>query len=218
MSNSGENVQALQKILDFLRLGSIFILFIHFYETCYPAFQEWHLTLPIIERIIFNLATAMPMLGGINSAKSISLFLLIISLLGDKGKKSEKLTLKPIIVFILAGTVIFYVSSQLLKLSLHESALAELYIITTSAGYLAILSGGAKLSRLLYLKLGKDTFNELAETFEQEERYLSNEYSVNLPTRYNLKGKVRSGWINIISPFRALLVAGTPGSPASHFS
>jgi len=46
---------------------------------------------------------------------------------------------------------------------------------------------------------------------------LENEYSVNLPAKYNLKGKTRSSWINIINPFRGLLVAGTPGAGKSYF-
>jgi hypothetical protein len=212
MSNNGENLHALQKILDFLRMGSILVLLIHFYNVCYPAFQEWKLTIPIMDRIIYNLSSGIPFLSGTNSAKALSLFILIISLLGDKGKKSEKITLQPVLFYILIGLMVFFISSLFLPLPLSETILAELYIVVTSIGYLSIMSGGAKLSRILYLKLGKDTFNDLAETFEQEERYLSNEYSVNLPTLYKLRGKVRKGWINIINPFRALLVAGTPGS------
>jgi len=46
---------------------------------------------------------------------------------------------------------------------------------------------------------------------------LENEYSVNLPAQYNLKGKIRKSWINIINPFRALLVLGTPGSGKTYF-
>jgi pantothenate kinase-related protein Tda10 len=65
--------------------------------------------------------------------------------------------------------------------------------------------------------LGKDIFNELNETFPQEERLLQNEYSINLRAQYNLKGKVRRSWINIINPFRGLLVTGTPGSGKSYF-
>ena len=42
-------------------------------------------------------------------------------------------------------------------------------------------------------------------------------YSVNLPTRYMLKTKVRDSWINIINPFRGLLVLGSPGSGKSYF-
>ena len=38
---TGENEQALRKILDMTRLISIVILVIHFYYYCYAAFQEW---------------------------------------------------------------------------------------------------------------------------------------------------------------------------------
>ena len=46
---------------------------------------------------------------------------------------------------------------------------------------------------------------------------LNNEYSINLPARYNLKGRFRKSWINIINPFRALLIMGSPGSGKSYF-
>jgi hypothetical protein len=54
-------------------------------------------------------------------------------------------------------------------------------------------------------------------TFPQEERLIKNEYSINLPAHYNIKGKTRKSWINIINPFRALLVLGSPGSGKSYF-
>lgn len=80
-----------------------------------------------------------------------------------------------------------------------------------------MLSGGARVSRLLKLKFKGDVFNDKNETFPQEERFLENEYSINLPAQYCLKGKIRKSWINIINPFRALLVLGTPGAGKSYF-
>ncbi|GAC1598296.1 MAG: conjugal transfer protein MobC [Ginsengibacter sp.] len=44
-----------------------------------------------------------------------------------------------------------------------------------------------------------------------------NEYSINLPARYRLKEKIKKSWINIINPFRGLLVIGSPGSGKSWF-
>jgi len=67
------------------------------------------------------------------------------------------------------------------------------------------------------LKFKQDIFNKLNESFPQEERLIENEYSVNLPARYQLKGKVRKSWINIINPFRGLTVLGTPGAGKSYF-
>ena len=54
------------------------------------------------------------------------------------------------------------------------------------------------------------------ESFRQEERYLANEYSVNLPTRYYYHGAWQQGWINVINPFRAMMVLGTPDSGKSY--
>jgi hypothetical protein len=84
-------------------------------------------------------------------------------------------------------------------------------------GYLLVLSGGTKLSRLIKLSLNQDIFNKMNESFPQEERHLENEFSINLPSRYTLKGKIRKSWINIINPFRSLLVIGTPGAGKSYF-
>jgi hypothetical protein len=208
----GEDVQALQKHLGIIRFASVFVLLFHFYCACYPAFKQWRLSVPIVDKVIFQLSKGVPFLGSINGAKTISLILLSLSILGSRGRKDEKLTLGPTLYFLIIGILLFYISTLFLSLAISDQNLAELYISVTVLGYFSILTGGAKLSRLLKVRLGKDVFNDLAETFPQEERYIANEYSINLPTRYNLNGKDRSGFINIINPFRALLIAGTPGS------
>jgi hypothetical protein len=53
--------------------------------------------------------------------------------------------------------------------------------------------------------------------FRRKKRLLNNEYSINLPARYHLKGRIRNSWINIINPFRGLLLLGSPGSGKSYF-
>jgi hypothetical protein len=70
---------------------------------------------------------------------------------------------------------------------------------------------------LIKIRLGNDIFNELNETFPQEERLLENEYSINLPARYRLKNQIRNSFINFINPMRGLLVIGSPGSGKSYF-
>ena len=45
---------------------------------------------------------------------------------------------------------------------------------------------------------------------------MENEYSVNLPTRFYYKKKWNNGWINVVNPFRASMVLGTPGSGKSY--
>lgn len=214
---SGENIQALHRILDLTRFISILLLLLHFYSACYPALRTWGVTVSFLDTMVFNFSRNLFFLSGINKPKLASLVLLIVSLIGVKGRKSEKLTLPPTLFYILTGLLLFFISTLFLQLPIAETTLAKLYIAITAVGYLSIMAGGSRMTRLLYLKWGKDIFNEKNETFPQEERKLINEYSVNLPAQYNLKGKTRKSWINIINPFRALLVLGTPGAGKSYF-
>lgn len=58
-----------------------------------------------------------------------------------------------------------------------------MYMAATGVGFLLILAGGNLLSRLIKLNMSNDVFNSMNETFPQEERFLTNEYSINLPAR-----------------------------------
>ncbi len=45
---------------------------------------------------------------------------------------------------------------------------------------------------------------------------MENPWSVNLPTLYQNGQKQRQGWINVVNPFRATMVIGTPGAGKSY--
>jgi hypothetical protein len=60
-------------------------------------------------------------------------------------------------------------------------------------------------------------FNTDAESFPQERRRKANPYSVNLRMCYVFQGRRKTGWVNILEPFRGLLVMGSPGSGKSWF-
>ncbi len=213
---TGENEQALRKIIDFTRLLSIAILLIHFYLCCYPSFQELKLTHKIVDHILLPLSK-MAAFKTVLIAKLSALLLLIVSLVGSKGKRDEKIRPKTIFTYCFTGLLLYCISGLFLALPLTVKAVAALYIVITAFGYLLFMTGGGLLFRMLKLKLGADIFNKENETFPQEERFLENEYSINLPAKYLLKGKERASWINIINPFRGTLVGGSPGSGKSYF-
>jgi len=213
---TGENEHGLRRIIDFTRLLSLVILAIHFYFTCYSAFVAWHLTAVIVDRVISNFGM-MPVFKNMLSTKAASLTLLAVSLIGTRGRKEEKIRLKTAISYIGIGLLLFFGSELLLLLQTTMLLKAAVYMGVTGLGYVLMLTGGTLISRLLYLKFKQDVFNKANETFPQEERLLENEYSVNLPAQYQLKGKTRKSWINIINPFRGLTVLGTPGAGKSYF-
>lgn len=214
---TGENDQALRKILDMTRLMSILLLSIHFYYYGYEAFKNWKLVSPFSDKILGNIYNT-GLFNNFHRSKLFALALLVISLLGAKGRKDEKLKFKTALYYIAAGLLLYFISYLFLLTSLSADNKIIGYSITTSTGYLLMLTGGTLLSRIIQRKLNhKDIFNKENETFPQEERLIENEYSVNLPARYHLKDKVRNSWINIINPFRSLMVLGTPGSGKSYF-
>jgi len=214
--STGENEQGLRKILDFTRLSALIILFLHFYFYCYQAFKIWQWTAKISDNLLKNIVHS-GLFEAFNRSKFIALALLAISLIGARGKKEESISFKTILAYISVGLTSYFGSYLLLKVQASIQTVAIIYMAITGIGFLLTLSGGTMLSRLIKLRLNKDIFNELNETFPQEERLLHNEYSINLPAVYNLKGKVRKSWINIINPFRSLLVIGSPGSGKSWF-
>lgn len=216
MSNTGENEQGLRKIVDLTRFASIFILLLHFYFYCYRAFEYWEMTSTITDRLLSNIMHAGLFKTQFTS-KFVSLGLLLVSLMGAQGKKDQKINRKSIAIFLLAGLILFFGSKFLLDLQYGLEDVAIIYMIVTGVGFLLILAGGNLLSRLIKVNFGGDIFNAENETFPQEERLLTNEFSINLPAKYLLKNRIRKSWINLINPFRGLLVIGSPGAGKSWF-
>lgn len=213
---TGENEQALRKILDMTRLISIVLLVLHFYYFLYAAFRLWELTTPFTDRILGNIA-GTGLFDRFHNSKLIALGFLAISLLGAKGKKNEKLNTKIATAYLVTGLCIFFASYFALFAGSDIMVRAALYMVVTGVGFLLILTGGTLLTRIIRNKLDTNVFNAENETFPQEERLLQNDYSINLPARYRLKNKVRSCWINVIAPFRATMVTGSPGAGKSVF-
>ncbi|WP_339750678.1 conjugal transfer protein MobC [Algoriphagus aquimarinus] len=214
---TGENIEGLRKIIDLTRKLSIALLCLHFYYYSYHSFSSWGLTHDVTEKLLVNLRNA-GLFKEFYISKLFAMGLLLISLIGARGKKDDKLRLSQVLWPLFIGFLVYGLSHYTFSLpSVTEETTSIFYIVVTSLGFILVLRGGSLLSRLLKDRLNQDVFNYINETFPQEERYLGNEFSINLPAQYKLKNKIRSSWINIINPFRALLVAGTPGSGKSYF-
>ncbi|MBS1544177.1 MAG: YWFCY domain-containing protein [Bacteroidetes bacterium] len=216
MAHTGENEQALQKIIDFIRLLSLVVMMIHFYFYCHRAFEVWGLTHSIANDLLGNISRT-GLFNNFYNSKLLALCFLVISLVGAKGRKDDTISLRLAAYLGIAGLVTFLFAHFILFIHIGVVLACCIYIAITAIGYGLMLSGGTLLSRLIKLNLGKDIFNKANESFPQEERLLENEYSINLPAVYTLKGQKRKSWINVINPFRSLLVIGTPGAGKSYF-
>jgi hypothetical protein len=216
MSSTGENESDLRKILDLTRFGSVLLLGLHIYYTCYGAFVSWHLRSGFTDRLFLHIE-ATGIFKNFHWVKFFCLCLLFIGLLGVQGKKDAELKWKSALIFLLSGAVIFFGSAVVFKWKGSAETIAIVYILFVTIGYLLILTGGTQISRLIHEKVSEDVFNEENETFPQEERLIQNEFSVNFRAKYFLKGKQRDSWINIPNPFRGFIVSGSPGAGKSWF-
>ena len=211
-----DDLRALGKVMDFMRGISVIFLLINCYWFCYEAFHTWGFTLGIVDKILINFQRTTGLFSSILWTKLFCVVFLALSCLGTKGVKEEKITWPKIWTVLFSGFVFFFLNWWLLALPIGKIGVASLYIFTLSVGYICLLMGGVWMSRLLKNNLMDDVFNTENESFMQETRLMENEYSVNLPTRFYYKKKWNNGWINVVNPFRASMVLGTPGSGKSY--
>ncbi|EFA44341.1 TraG family protein [Hallella bergensis DSM 17361] len=211
-----DDLRALGKVMDFMRGISVIFLLINCYWFCYEAFYVWGFTLGIIDKILMNFQRTTGLFSSILWTKLFCVVFLALSCLGTKGVKEEKITWPKVWTVLFSGFVFFFLNWWLLALPIGKVGAATLYIFTLSVGYIFLLMGGVWMSRLLKNNLMDDVFNTENESFMQETRLMENEYSVNLPTRFYYKKKWNKGWINVVNPFRASMVLGTPGSGKSY--
>src|SRR6185312_1272444 len=153
--STGENAQALRKILDFTRLSAIIILLLHFYFYCYKAFQLWGYRTGLSDKLLRNISHS-GLFKHLNDSKWLAFALLVISLMGSSGRKEETIKTRYVITYLLLGITLFFASCYLLRIQGSAPMVAVTYMVTTTVGFLLILSGGSLLSRLIRLKLNGD--------------------------------------------------------------
>lgn len=208
-----DDLRGLAKVIDFMRAISILFVLIHCYWFCYESFREWNITIEVMDRILMNFQKNTGLFSSLLWTKLFAVLFLGLSCLGTRGVKDEKITWRNIIILLVVGFITFFLNWMLLAI---PKVGVILYMSSLTIGYICLLMGGTWMSRLLKNNLMDDVFNVENESFMQETRLMENEYSVNLPTRFYYQKKWNNGWINVVNPFRATIVLGTPGSGKSY--
>ena len=211
MSQQEDDLRALAKIMDFLRAVSIVLVVANLYWFTHVETVESGWFYNTVYKICANFNRTCGLFATTFNSKLFALMLLALSCFGTKGVKNEKITWRYIIIAVVAGLVLF-----LLNWWMPGCGMRYVYIATTISGYVCLLMGGIWISRRLKNNMMDDRFNDENESFMQETRRLDNEYSVNLPTKFYYEKKWHKGWINVVNPFRASIVLGTPGSGKSY--
>jgi len=180
-------------------LFSVFILLLHgvyqFADFEHPLFMK--LWLLVINTGLFEFFYKPHLLALVFAA---------IYALGTKGMKSESVTFTSTFFLLLFGLMLYF--GAYFALILPNKIGMFIYIGILSTGYLLLLTGLLHIRRIITNNLLRDQFNKKNKLFKQEKRKIENSYSVNI--------KTEDGWLNIVNPFRATMVLGTPGSGKSY--
>ena len=211
-----DDLRGLAKVMEFMRAISIVFIVIHVYWFCYSAFVDMGINIGVVDRILLNFQRTAGLFSNLLVTKVFAFIFLGLSCLGTKGVKNQKMTWRKIYAAFLGGIVLFFMNWWMLDLPFSTTVNATVYTLTLTTGYILLLMSGIWISRMLKHNLMEDVFNTANESFMQETRLMENEYSVNLPTKFVYQGKEWDGWINIVNPFRASIVLGTPGSGKSY--
>ena len=166
-----DDLRALGKIMDFMRGISVLFLLINCYWFCYSAFETWHFTLAIIDKILLNFQRTTGLFSSILWTKFFCVVFLGLSCLGTKGVKEEKITWGMIYSALAVGFVLFFLNWWLLVLPISAVGAASLYIFSLSLGYICLLMAGVWMSRLLKNNLMDDVFNMDLDAYEVKPQF-----------------------------------------------
>ncbi len=155
------------------------------------------------------------------TCKVMELICITVTCIGTKARKSLKWNLKTMVLYpVIAGATMIVLCFVFYGMPLNGAFAGYplnrcLYVLCSVVGTMLIHQGFDAIAQYLGMKIGDDKWNFDNESFEQSRNKEENEYSVNIPMVYYYKKKLNHGWINIINPFRATIVLGTPGSGKS---
>ena len=211
-----DDLRGLAKVMQFMRALSLLFALIHFYWYAYSWITAVGWNTALADKILMNFQRTSGLFSSPLYTKLFCLLFLALSCLGTRSVRSEKISRRRIALCGAAGILLFFCCGWLLRLPLPVRALGPLYGLTLLAGYCLMLAAGVWLGRLIKERVFEDPFNNENESFMQETRLMTNDYSVNLPTLFYYKRRWHPGWINVVNPFRATVVLGTPGSGKSY--
>ena len=170
---------------------------------------------------ILELFHRFKVFASIATCKVMELICVAVTCIGTRAQKSLKWNIKTMVLYpVAAGSTMIVLCFVFHGLPMHGYFAGIpvnrcLYALCSIVGTMLIHQGLDAIAKYYNTKIGEDKWNFDNESFEQSREKDENDYSVNIPMVYYYNKKLNHGWINIINPFRATIVLGTPGSGKS---
>lgn len=207
----GKELQQLYKIFRtsiYVLLLLEFLVFVPF-----PFIREGSMF-----RLILFKISRFGIYGNLIYSRAAILLMTCVTCIGTKAKKDlefdpERQVVFPLIGGLLLNGISVWLFGRLSGWDLFQlPANYSFYMLFSVVATICIHVALDNMSKAIKHGLMKDRMNWENESFEQETRKIENKDSINIPTLFYWKGKMRNGWINIEQPFRGIWVVGVPGS------
>lgn len=193
------------------------ILSVHVYFFCYDSLEARGYTWGIVDNFLLKLNRQVHLFDNTLYTKLVCFGLLALYGWANKPKRDLTTTWTTVWSNAIPGLLLFLGNFFLLRIaSVGVDTRNALYVGSTSAGFILLLSAVSLARRILGFNLRDDPYNEENEQFIHQEEKLENENSVNIQINYIYGKQQRQGWVNVINPFRATMIVGTPGSGKSY--
>ena len=182
--------------------GAILVLIEHYYQ--YPWWAAHGGSNVILREIALGIWKSGTMAQE-GFVRFCCLFFCAISVMIRQGN-SQSASWKEVLIPLLSGAAVF--------MTVQYYTSGFIYVFLTVCSYISFLVGAIKLGRKY--RAYNANLPDFNDTFPQCEELIENEYSINIPIKYQIKGKMRDAYINVVSPQRGCMVLGTPGSGKSY--
>ena len=155
-----DDLRALEKIVQFARALGIVFLGLNSYWFCYDWFARHALTTPVVDQIFWNLQQSTGLFTWSSITKLCALFFLVLGCYGTRSVRDGKPSKRQILLLALTGFFLLFGNDPLRSLPAGLEVRFWSYVLTLLGGYLALLTAGVWVRRLLHTTLARDPIND----------------------------------------------------------
>ena len=194
------NKNQYEKYFYFGILFGVLLLLLNLYYYAHPLWQESGLSWRVLDNLCVRLARS-PLFSNSLKTKFAALMLISLGML-SKSSKAREVDLKIV-------AVVGVISAAAYVTPFPRYGLYAFFTLIGFSGLIWVVS-------MIARRKTKAIINDDNETFPQCPDKIVNDNSINLPIVYQYQQKMHNGWINVVNPFRGILVLGSPGSGKSY--
>jgi hypothetical protein len=201
------------KNAELIKFLGITLVPLHFFFYYYQLLRK-NLHINFLDHIYGSLATKLSMVNSSFLMNFLAMFILLLYAITSPLGKDKSLNKSVVVRKTVLGFTVILVSAFIFFILPYSLWGFCIYATGLSIGYYLYISNIATMLQLVQMNQA-DEFNAEKETFPQMIEKIETEHSINIPYHFYHKSKWHRGWLNFVNPFRAILVAGSPGSGKS---